>query len=44
VTVLPKPVAAAADHAEWNELASRALARAYADSEPEYTSSDIKGR
>jgi hypothetical protein len=42
VTVLTKPVAAAADHAEWNDLAGRALARAYADSKPEYTVADIK--
>jgi hypothetical protein len=42
VTVLSKPVTVAADHAEWNDLAGRALARAYADSEPEYTAADIK--
>ena len=44
MTVLTKPVAAAADHAEWSDLAGRALARAYADAEPEYTAADIKQR
>ena len=44
VTVLTPPVAAAVEHTEWNNLAARALARAYGDAEPEYTSSDIKGR
>ena len=32
------------ERAEWDNLAAQSLARAYGDSEPEYTLSDLKER
>jgi hypothetical protein len=32
------------EHAEWGALSARGMARAYSDSEPEYTEADIKQR
>jgi hypothetical protein len=42
VTVLPPEIVRAGDHAQWAALSARGLARAYSDSEPEYTVADIK--
>jgi hypothetical protein len=38
---LPRGVLTAEDRAGWIELGKRALARAYGDSEPEYSIADI---
>jgi hypothetical protein len=40
VTVLPKEDAA--EDAHWHSLAADALARAYADDEPDYSAEDVK--
>jgi len=41
VTVLPSD-AASIGHADWAAVSVESLARAYSESEPEYTSSDTK--
>jgi hypothetical protein len=42
VTVLPAAAIEEVEHADWSALSARSLARAYSDSEPEYTKADIK--
>ena len=42
VTVLTPEGAPTADHAAWAALSAEGLARAYSDSEPEYTLADMK--
>ena len=42
VTVLPIAAVQELEHADWSTLSASNLARAYSDSEPEYTEADIK--
>jgi hypothetical protein len=42
VTVLSAAAVEEAEHAQWGTLSAQGLARAYSDSEPEYTEADIK--
>lgn len=42
VTVLPAGADEHSDHAQWTALSAQVLARAYSDSEPDYTQTDVK--
>ncbi len=42
VTVLPPPPPDGMENAQWSQLSSAGLARAYGDDEPEYSMDDVK--
>ena len=42
VTVLTAGADGQSDHPQWTALSARHLARAYSDSEPDYTQADVK--
>ena len=44
ITVLSPTVVQEIEHADWSKLSARGLARAYSDSEPEYTEADTRQR
>jgi hypothetical protein len=41
---LPSATVQEVEHGDWGALSARGLARAYSDSEPEYTEADLKHR